>query len=479
MSDTTPSPAPVPDVPLPLSEKKEEAAEIAIAKNVYQPASPEFKAVHEALNEQMTGDVASRVGYQYVAEPAEGHDVVGLWHTYPCGTRSGYAAHAVALHSALEALGIPTMLAPHPSMEIDITKFPDDREEMQMRWIKTAVGIPKAFIASFPPDLNAARALNLGVPSFVPYVAFEALPMSEYATRLCASPAMTQIWCVSDFTRRCYAASGVDPAKLRVVRPAVCDGPWAAMAQQRPSRSDGPFVFGVNGTWHERKGFHNLVRAYFSAFSRKDDVVLAIRTSYFGEGRNQPLLMDFERQVLGQIGTLKLDFQKPDWESPRIKLLSGTGITDAALAEWLGKLDCYVNPSFGEGLGIPVIWAAAQGVPIVTSDFGAVGDLARECSGMADVGMSFRTFPSKLVPVPREMLKHSALLSRQSQWGGYEVPALAEQMRAAFDAGRIRSVETAAEVRRQFSFEATRPALLSAVRSLADAETLAGWGVSS
>jgi glycosyltransferase involved in cell wall biosynthesis len=464
MSDTTP-------VSLPISED-EASAEIAEAKNRYAPASAEFKSKHEQINRQMEGDVRDRLGYHYVAEPAEGHDVVGLWHTFPCGTRSGYAAHAVALHSMLERLGAPTMLAPFPGMDIDISKFPEDREPMLMRWLKTSVGIPKAFIASFPPDL---RGLDRGAPAFVSYVAFEASPMSEYARRLCAAPELTWIWCVSEFTRRCYIESGIDPNKICVVRPALCDGPWTPMLHQRPARTDGPFVFGVNGSWHERKGFHKLVRAYLSAFSRSDNVILALRTSYFGSGRDQPLLMDFERQVLGEIGTIKLDYQKPGWESPRFKLLGGTGVTDAELIEWLGGLDCYVNPSFGEGLGIPLIWAAAQGVPVVTSDFGAVGDLAREVSSMPDASSAFRVFPSKLTPVPRAMLKHSTLLSTKSCWGDYEVDALAAQMRAAYDAGRVRSVETAQDVTRRFSFDATRATLVAALREFVDEETLRSW----
>jgi glycosyltransferase involved in cell wall biosynthesis len=434
-----------------------------------------FEADHEILSDQLKGDERSRRGYQYVAEPAAGHDVVGLWHTFPCSTRSGYAAHACALHSMLEKLGVPTMLAPHPVMEIDVTKFPEDRSEMLMRWLKTPVGIPKAFIASFQPDV---RGRDHGVPAYIPYVAFEANPMSPFAARVCESPEMTTaIWCVSEYTRHCYASSGVDPAKLRVVRPAICDGPWAGMIQQRAARNDGVYKFGTNGTWHERKGFHNLVRAYFAAFSRADPVLLVIRTSYFGVGRDRPLLVDFERKVLAEITAMKAEFQRPGWESPRIKLLTGTGVTDAELIEWIGSLDAYVNPSFGEGLGIPPVWAAAQGVPLITSDYGAVGDLARECSGTADASSAFRVFPSKLVPVPREMLKHSAFMDSKTCWGGYEVSDLSAQMRVAYDSGDVRTLETAAEVRRLFSYPATRAGLLAALRPVVDAETLASWGI--
>jgi len=467
MSDSQP--------PIPGLSEKEIATEIAEAKHVYSSLTTEAKATHDLLNEQMKGEERSRSGYQYVAEPAPGYDVVGIWHTFPATTRSGYASHAVALHSMLERMRIPTMLAPHPTMELDTEKFPPDRAAMLMRWHKDVVGVPKAFIGSFPPD-HRSLDIGIGVPAYIPYVAFEALPMSEYAKRVCSSPLFKQIWCVSDFTKRCYLESGVPESKLAVVRPAICDGIWAGISDHAPS-SASSFVFGVNGTWHERKGFHNLIRAYFSSFSREDDVTLAIRTSYFGSGRDKPLLMDFERQVLGEIGKIKLDYQKPGWKMPNIQLLTGTSLTDAELLDWIGGLDCYVNPSFGEGLGIPPIHAAAQGVPIVTSDFGAVGDFTRDCAGAADQSQAFRVFPSKLVPVPRDMLKHSALLDTKSCWGGYEVGDLADQMHAAFAAGRIRTPGTASLARARFSFDATCGALASALEAVVDEETLKTWGV--
>lgn len=454
---------------------KEIEQEIAEANRLYPtPESSDSKAVHRALDQQLEGGRGSRAGYLYVAEPAPGHDTVGIWHTFPATTRSGYSSHACALHAMFEQLRIPAMLAPHPTMEIDTTKFPPDREATLMRWTKDAVGIPKLFVGSFPPDQRSLD-IGIGVPAYVPYVAFEALPMSEYARVVCSSDLFKRIWCVSEFTKRCYESSGVDPNKLDVVRPAICDGIWAFMRAPRAFPPNDLFTFGVNGTWHERKGFHHLVRAYFSAFTKSDPVKLVIRTSYFGSGRDRPLMMDFERQVLGEIGKIKQEFQKSGWEMPRFQLLTGTSLTDRELVDWIGSLNCYVNPSFGEGLCIPLIHAAAQGVPVVTSDFGAAADVTRDCAGGTDEAAAFRVFKSRLAKVPREMLKHSALLSPSSQWGDYDIADLAAQMRAAFGAGQIRTSDTATKVLDRFSFKQCLPTLTAALSKVVDADTLAGW----
>ncbi len=418
-------------------------------------------------------------GYHYVAEPAPGFDVEGLWHTFPCHGRSGYAAHAVALHTSLERMGIPTMLAPHPSMDIDIERFPGDREAMLMRWLKTPVGIPRAFIASMPPDL---RGSHVGVQHFVSYVAFEASPVSEFAVRMCNDPGLRALWCVSPFTARCYTSSGVKADKVLVLPPAICDAPWKdALEAPKPERvpvSDAaPFTFGALGTWHERKGFHHLLRAYFSAFRRTDPVELAIRTSHHGEQR--PTLQQFEQMLTEEVRQIAREFGDENWPAskamPRLRFFTGTGLTDDETVQWLGSLDCFVNPSFGEGLGIPPIWAMAQGVPIVTSDFGAVGELVMSLRRQfgSEVG---RLFPAALTHVPKEMLRHSSILCPASMWGGYEVSDLALAMRDLYEErGRkpSRSEIVASEVRRRFSFEETKGPLLHALSRLLPKSLLA------
>lgn len=411
-------------------------------------------------------------GYHYVAEPASGFDVEGLWHSFPCHGRSGYAAHAVALHTSLERLGVPTMLAPHPSMEIDIEHFPKDREEMLLRWLKTSVGIPRAYIASMPPDLRGA---HVGTPSFVSYVAFEAMPVSQYAVQQCNDDSMTSLWCVSDFAARCYTSSGVNPCKVKVVPPAICDGPWkVSLEEPHPERdkvsAESPFVFGALGTWHERKGFHHLVRAYFRSFRRADPVRLDIRTSYFGDKR--PTLSEFERTVTDEIAKIAAEFGDDGYphskKMPRVRLLTGTSLTDAETVRWLGGLDCFVNPSFGEGLGIPPIWAWAQGVPVVTSNFGAVGELASDLQGRFGAEAGY-VFESRRVRVPREMLRHSVLLCPESEWGGYDPVALSDGMRATFDRGPRRDGSLGAFVRHRYSYEETRAPLVEALSEIAPA----------
>lgn len=453
----TPREASVPD----------EAAVQRAVSGYIAPDEAESRAAHKEL-------VRSVGGYRYVAEAAPGHDVPGIWHSFPYSTRTGYATHAIALHASLERLGVVTMLAPTPLMMIDIEQFPKDREQMLLDWTqRSVVGKPYAFIASFPPDYRGFGDLSTMTPAFIWYVAFEALPMSDYAVAVCNDERLSKLWCVSKFTARCYIESGVKPEKVAVVPPAICDGPWKKMFHSVRPRAgsvseEAPFVFGTLGSWHERKGFHHLVRAYWGAFKRNENVALHIRTSPFVTGNARPTLSQFEEKVMDELAAIAREFGDDDFphskKLARVKLLTGTSLTDGELIEWLGGLDSYVSPSFGEGLGIPAIWSAAGGVPLITSSFGALGDFGSELVEKFD-RFGGVVFPASPSPVPRDMLKASALLSSKSQWGGYEPVTLGTAMRTTFERGPLRSIVMADHVRAQFSFERTVEPLVNALKA--------------
>lgn len=385
----------------------------------------------------------------YVAAPAPGWDTRGIWHCFDSGSRSGYTAHAVGLHWALnEELKIPTQLVPHRSLDVDIERFPADRQDMLFEWHKQAVGLPELLVVSFPPE--TAEEMSGVHGRIVPYCAFEGDKVSSLCAQLCNGPAFAEVWVVSDFVRRSLLAGGVAPERVRTVTPLLCGGPYSmpaldaiAEARQRRSEQGEPFRFGVMGTWHSRKGFHQLVRAYWSRFSRSDEVELVVRTSNFGRRRT---IKEFEGFVTGQLREIAEEMGHKNWPdartTARIKLLTGTALTDVEVVEWISSLDCYVNPSYGEGLGIPQHWAKACDVPIVTSDWGAVGDLCLFTGG------DF-VFESKLMPVDPEIPKVSLMFDRRTQWGGYETAQLAHAMSNAFEAGRRTTRHSSADLVRQ------------------------------
>lgn len=433
----------------------------------YEPRS---EGEMDALAQQFSGGQPQTYrGYSYVAQPAPGFDRHGVWHAFGTAHRSGYAAHAIAMHWLLhEHLGVPAELIPHRDMDIDIERFPKDRESMLMKWHRdTPVGLAELLIVSLPPD---NRMFQLA-PKLAHYVAFEADRVSRFTADVCNSPEMTAVWCVSDFTAQSYLSGGVSPDKVMVVRPPICDGPWAGMFSTTAPASD-EFSFGTVGTWHARKGFPDLVRAYFSAFKRSESVVLKLRTSLFADNMT---IRQFMESVIAKIGLVAREFGDDDFPNskrmPRIRLEVGTNLTDAEIVEWLGGVSAYVNPSYGEGLGIPPIWAMAHGVPVISSTYGAVADLVREVSS----DDTHQLFPHHPVAVPSDMLSVSTIFERGVTWGGYKVEDLAAAMRRTYERGEMRHAETATRVRNAFSLRACKPALRAAIDRALDGSEWKPW----
>lgn len=390
----------------------------------------------ETLTEQFKGAMGKKVA-PYVAQPAPGHDTNGVWHCFGAGHRSGYATHAIALHWVLDkALGLPTQLIPNRVMDIDIEEFPEDRSEMLLEWTKNAVGRPHLVFSSFPPDSSAL--LDQIGPPLIPYIAYEGTTVSKFTVDLINGDAFRAVWVVHPFVAQALLNSGVDQKKIHVVPPMLFGGPWEGMHRSPELRAESewahkgvaeqPFTFGVMGTWHERKGFHDLVRAYWSEFSRDEPVLLDIRTSAFGK---KMTIKEFSEIITSELANIAKELGDADFprsqKQARIRLTLGTDATDREVIEWLGGLDCYVSPSYGEGLGIPHIWAKGQGVPMISTGFGAVGELLSlaEAAG----GMDDTVIPYELKPVDPEMLKVSLMFDRETQWGGYQIGALASAMR--------------------------------------------------
>lgn len=410
---------------------------------------------------------------QYVAKPAPGHDVHGIWHTFEAHFRSGYAAHGIALHYMLsKQLGIPTQLIAHPYHDVDIDRFPEDRYDMLFEWHKEVVGHPHAVFASYPPDvaapLGSADDPHYAVgPNIIPYCAFEGFPVSSIVADACNNDRLfRRVWTVSDFSKHCFVASGVNEERVDVVRPPMCDAPWTMRDVQpladdkdsRPVYDRDPFVFGMMGTWIRRKGIEDLLRAYFTAFERQEPVSLWIRTSSFEQHRTirelKEELTERIRDIAGECGHHGFPEAKT---TPHLHVSVGTGATDDEVIEWLSRLDGFANPSYGEGLGIPHIWAKAHGVPLVTSEFGAVGDLVREFGGTDAV------FEHTLRKVDADVLPVSFMFDNNTQWGGYEPSDMADAMRRCYEQGRRADVEAAHRVQDAFSAATCLPDFKSAL----------------
>ena len=120
--------------------------------------------------------------------------------------------------------------------------------------------------------------------------------------------------------------------------------------------------------WHTRKGWQELLEAYWSEFKRDDDVVLILKVnSIHGPSGNDEIKKEIDeyRKKLGLINTPKIFFISSMLSQEHICALHEYG-------------DCYVAPHHGEGWGMPIHDAIFAQKNIITTKYGGVTDFLNE-----------------------------------------------------------------------------------------------------
>lgn len=130
----------------------------------------------------------------------------------------------------------------------------------------------------------------------------------------------------------------------------------------------------ANKGWNNqlsRKAFPQALCAFSNFARRHDDVWLYCQTNSVPGGSG----MNLETLVMA------LDGQKPGHMMDRVRFPSDIelllGLPRPLLATQYAAADVLLNPSMGEGFGVPLIEAQACGVPVIASDHSAMTELAQ------------------------------------------------------------------------------------------------------
>lgn len=128
------------------------------------------------------------------------------------------------------------------------------------------------------------------------------------------------------------------------------------------------FVVGMvannKGTTPPRKAFPQAFEAVGRLAEERDDVFLYVHAEKWGvyQGINLPLLAE-------KVG---LSEDRIRW-APQLDLQ--IGIPTEAMPPLYEAFDVLLNPSYGEGFGIPIVEAQACGTPVIVSDWSAMTEL--------------------------------------------------------------------------------------------------------
>lgn len=143
-----------------------------------------------------------------------------------------------------------------------------------------------------------------------------------------------------------------------------------AMTRKLSGVPEDTFVVGVvaaNKGWPSRKSLPEILMAFARFREKHDDVVLYLHTEISGTvSHGVPIV-----EVAMDLGIPKDSIAKTD----QYMLLFSPG-TSQDMARVMNNFDVLCAPSAGEGFGIPIMEAAACGVPAIVTDFSAMPEVA-------------------------------------------------------------------------------------------------------
>lgn len=170
---------------------------------------------------------------------------------------------------------------------------------------------------------------------------------------------MSAIWTGSEYSKAAFMASGVK-APVRVLPHAIDIETYSPEAQAWKIANRSAFAFISVMDFTERKGWRDLLKAYWHAFKKTDDVCLILK-AYFG-GFDDVAIKDLCRRIYAYRQETKMQ------DGGKI-LVYGYDVPESKMPGLYRSADCYVGIS-REGFGLTYAEAMACGLPCIGPEVG-------------------------------------------------------------------------------------------------------------
>jgi hypothetical protein len=178
--------------------------------------------------------------------------------------------------------------------------------------------------------------------------------------------------------------------------------------------SDDVFIFYSIFQWQERKGYKELLTAYYEEFGPKDKVLLLIKTNKLDQTRYK------KEQIYIDIINIKRRLNKKFY--PKVYLIDER-IPFEQIKAIHNYGDCYVTSHHGEGWGMPIHDAIEAGNHLITTKFGGITEFLDENSA--------NIIAHKIGPV--KGMDWQPLYDKNQNWAYPSVSSLRKNMRNVFD----------------------------------------------
>jgi glycosyltransferase involved in cell wall biosynthesis len=261
----------------------------------------------------------------------------------------GYGAVARGYLAAMEAAGIPYLCVDIDSMQPvgKSTGFFWQRDEAARKYQLDGPAI--LVLNDLPTRFHRFKA-----PGFVRRVGCTLFETDSFPIDwLEGFRAVDEVWVPTEFNRRTFAVAGIPEERLRVVGYSV-DTDFYAPAT-RTSSPKVRLLYVVSNLNRKDPGL--LIRAYFSAFRRRDPVILTIKTRMS------------EQKFWETVGPqIRVNFDLEDPTNPEIRFVSGT-VSEDVMRNLYEETDVYVTTERAKGWDYPVMEAMSMGIPSISIDW--------------------------------------------------------------------------------------------------------------
>lgn len=168
------------------------------------------------------------------------------------------------------------------------------------------------------------------------------------------------IWTTSNFCKNSMISSGID-REIEIIPGAINTDDYKNIYPFDMKKQLKPFVFISVFNWNYRKAPEVLIKSYIREFSSKDDVSLLL-ICRSDKNCNNP------KDIKNKVDQIINSESKGDL-TPHIVRYSNP-LSEIDLRRLYKTCNVYVQPSRGEGYGLPYLEASMVGLPVISTKWG-------------------------------------------------------------------------------------------------------------
>ena len=285
--------------------------------------------------------------------------IKGIKCVAPVFDRSGYAEWSRNYILALSRSGLPITVEPVSfDKQMDVNSSPELQEINSLRHNSMDYNVVICWL--IPPAAASVFKHQKSDAFKVLFTLWETTELPNGWPQL-INDSVDECWLAGEWSKEVFKNSGVTAPMKGFSYPINFDHyNIDASVINRPFSED-TYLFYFISQWTERKNFSDLLEAYWSEFSKEDNVALLIKTHISSNSEQES---DYLAKVIKSIK------DKGDYGSTSpVVLLTEMFSNEQILA--LHKIsDCYVSPSRGEGLGLGILEAGLFGNTVISNSFG-------------------------------------------------------------------------------------------------------------